>query len=61
MNNQTGPYREGETIDDDDIKRITGMLYGGEILYSDPGFSSDTDRTRNIAATDTVGISMLVH
>lgn len=43
MNNQTGPYREGETIDDDDIMKVTGMLYGGEILYSDPGISSDTD------------------
>ena len=29
MNNQTGPYREAETIDEEDIKRITGVLYGG--------------------------------
>lgn len=28
MNNQTGPYRESETIDEEDIKRITGVLYG---------------------------------
>lgn len=31
MNNQTGPYRESETIDEEDIKRITGVLYGGKI------------------------------
>jgi hypothetical protein len=29
MNNQTGPYKESETIDEEDIKRITGVLYGG--------------------------------
>ena len=34
MSNQTGPYREAETIDEDDIKRITGVLYGGKALYS---------------------------
>jgi hypothetical protein len=30
MNTQTGPYREAETIDEEDIKRITGVLYGGK-------------------------------
>jgi len=30
MNTQTGPYKEAETIDEDDIKRITGVVYGGK-------------------------------
>lgn len=34
MNNQTGPYREAETIDEEDVKRITGVVYGGKILCS---------------------------
>ena len=46
MNNQTGPYREAETIDDEDIKRITGVLYGGKMLYSVIWFSGDAERTR---------------
>jgi len=28
MNKQTGPYKEAETIDDEDVKRITGVLFG---------------------------------
>jgi len=32
MNTQTGPYKEAETIEDEDIKRIAGVLYGGECL-----------------------------
>jgi hypothetical protein len=32
MSTQTGPYREAETIDEEDIKRITGVLYGGKAL-----------------------------
>ena len=34
MSTQSGPYREAETIEEDDIKRITGVLYGGNVLYS---------------------------
>jgi len=32
MNTQTGPYKEAETIEDEDIKRIAGVLYGGEFF-----------------------------
>lgn len=32
MNNQTGPYKESETLEEEDIKRITGVLYGGTLL-----------------------------
>ena len=38
MSNQTGPYREAETIEDEDIKRITGVVYGGKTLCSAIGF-----------------------
>lgn len=38
MNNQTGPYKEAETIEDEDIKRITGVVYGGKTLCSAIGF-----------------------
>ena len=34
MRTQTGPHKEGEAIDEDDIKRIGGAVYGGEVLCS---------------------------
>jgi len=37
MSAQTGPYREAETIDEEDIKKITGVLYGGKTLRSAVG------------------------
>jgi len=55
MNTQTGPYREAETIDEDDIKRITGVVYGGKVLRS--ALSSWVVLNwLTTAATDTVGI-----
>jgi len=55
MNSQTGPYREAETIDEDDIKRITGVVYGGKVLCSVVS-SWIMPNCLAIAATDTVGI-----
>ena len=55
MNNQTGPYKEAETIDEEDIKRITGVLYGGKRVFSVT--ESLMLNESAIAATDTVGIS----
>jgi len=54
MNNQTGPYREAETIDEEDVKRITGVLYGGNIVCYVMFLVILNGPT--IAATDTVGI-----
>ena len=54
MGGQTGPYREAETIDEEDIRRITGVLYGGKTLPSEL-FSVMLNEI-TIAATDTVGI-----
>ena len=47
MNSQTGPYKEAETIDDEDIRRITGVLYGGKMLSTAIGFLDDAERTRD--------------
>jgi len=44
MGAQTGPYREAETIDEEDIRRITGVLYGGETLPSAVGYFGNTER-----------------
>ena len=47
MNNQTGPYKEAETIDEEDIKRITGVLYGGKPVFSVTESLSDAERIRD--------------
>jgi len=57
MGGQTGPYREAETIDEEDIRRITGVLYGGKTLLS--GFFLVMLNEITIAATDTVRILLL--
>jgi len=44
MGAQTGPYREAETIDEEDIRRITGVLYGGKTLPSAVGFLGNAER-----------------
>ena len=43
MGSQTGPYREAETIEEEDIRRITGVLYGGKTPAT--GFEGNADRT----------------
>jgi len=55
MNTQTGPYREVETIDEDDIKSITGVVYGGKVLLS-PTSSWVVLNRLVIAGSDAVGI-----
>jgi len=55
MNTQTGPYKEAETIDEDDIKRITGVVYGGKVLHCLVS-SWIALNMLTTAATDTVGI-----
>jgi len=58
MSTQTGPYREVETIDDDDIKYIAGVVYGGKVLCS-PTSSWVILNRPTVAATDTVSILSL--
>jgi len=55
MNTQTGPYREVETINEDDIKRIIGVVYGGKVLRCAVSYWVALNKLTT-AATDTVGI-----
>jgi len=54
MNTQAGPYREVETIDEDDIKSITGVVYGGKVLSPAPSWVVLNRLV--IAGSDAVGI-----
>jgi len=55
MRTQTGSHKEGEAIDEDDIKRVAAAVYGGEVLRSLIS-SWVMLNWLTIGATDTVGI-----
>jgi len=58
MSTQTGPYREAETIEDDDVRDIAGVVHAGKVLRS-PTSSWVALNRLMIAASDAVGILSL--